>query len=467
MKKTALFLSMIFAAQTAGATEWNILGARAMGMAGANVALAQGAVGSYWNPAALGQVENPSGLQVPVSVHATVPGTTLLGANDLKTLGDNCPTCTQADIDKALHELGAANSGALVNAGAGIDLKFGKIVFFANNFTYAGAKPIVDYGHDTPTTLKSQNLSELAFHGLLLTEFGLGYGHELPWVPGVLVGANLKGLVGRVAYTQISVFQGNDSANDDLKNYKQSFAPAVDVGAFWDVNRTFETIWWRPRVGLTARNINDPKFDESVVGQSQGGLSSKYSLQGNARLGVAISPFHWWNLAADLDLTRNVTALPGVLSQELALGTEINIFNRTWINIPLRAGIRKNIAEKGSKTAVAAGFGLNFLHLIVDVAATATPAMQQIDSVNKSTKIPTDLGAAVQLGIMFGGGQEKKPAPVVENSEPSAAPAVEQAPSPAPATPGSEVDRVKQNAEKAQQELDKAAAPAQTPPANP
>jgi hypothetical protein len=83
-------------------------------------------------------------------------------------------------------------------------------------------------------------------------------------------------------------------------------------------------------------------------------------------------------------------------------------------------GYHKNIAETGSKPAVSAGFGLNFLHIIVDVAATATPALQQVQSVGKSQKVPTEGGAAVQLGFMFGGGQDKKPAAPDQDLGPAA-----------------------------------------------
>ena len=47
-------------ANISAATEWHVLGARSMAMGGSGVALAGGPVGAYWNPAGLGQIENPS-----------------------------------------------------------------------------------------------------------------------------------------------------------------------------------------------------------------------------------------------------------------------------------------------------------------------------------------------------------------------------------------------------------------------
>ncbi len=416
IKTSSLFLSLIFFAQTAHATAWNILGPRAMGMGGAGVALAQGAVGSYWNPAGLGQVENPSGLQVPVSGHVAFSGSLLRGLNDIKTLNDNCPSgpnCQQSDINNAISDLSGPKSGVLADAGAGAELKIKKVTVFANDFVYAAAMPRVDAVNTAPATLVN-NTSALLIHAISVTEFGVGYGRELPWVPGLLVGGNLKVLVGRVGYTKIGAFtvNSNNPFKSLMDNHAQSVQPGIDLGLLWDVNKTFENAWWRPRIGVTSRNINNPRFKESSLGQTDGGYSNKFSLQGNTRAGIAISPMHFWNIAADMDLTRNVTPLGGVLSQEMGIGTEVNVFNRSWINIPLRAGVRRNIAQSDAHTALTAGFGLNFLHLIVDAAGMVTPSYQQSKSVGKSARVPADIGAAVQLGFMFGGEAEKKPEPL-------------------------------------------------------
>ena len=70
---------------SASAEEWNTMGPRAMGMGGAGVALSQGPLASYWNPAALGRAtENSYGLSLPVSVHGALTGDAIAGAKDLK-----------------------------------------------------------------------------------------------------------------------------------------------------------------------------------------------------------------------------------------------------------------------------------------------------------------------------------------------------------------------------------------------
>ncbi|MDE1976284.1 MAG: hypothetical protein KGI84_03360, partial [Elusimicrobia bacterium] len=87
MKKLTIAFSFILAAcAPALAVEWQSFGPRAMGMGGAGVALAQGPVASYWNPAGLGQVENPSGFELPVGAQASINGSLIQGIKDLNQL---------------------------------------------------------------------------------------------------------------------------------------------------------------------------------------------------------------------------------------------------------------------------------------------------------------------------------------------------------------------------------------------
>jgi hypothetical protein len=126
---------------------------------------------------------------------------------------------------------------------------------------------------------------------------------------------------------------------------------------------------------------------------------------------VALSPFHFMNLTADVDVTKNPTLVNGYNSQMAGVGAEINIFNLTWLNIPLRVGIEENLAQSRSPAVITAGFGLNFLHLTLDLAAEVTPSLQTISyqSNNQSTTIsfPSEVGFFGQLGIQFGGGEPK------------------------------------------------------------
>lgn len=416
-KILGLVIAPLFAA-SAFATEWHVYGARAVGMGGAGVAVAQGPLGAYWNPAGLGQAENPSGLQVPFSAHIAVSGPVIEGANDLNEVGKACDTtpgtglCTAANLNAALAKIGAADSGIRADAGLGAAAKIKRLTVFANSLIWVGGFGRADLVNTAlAPTLNENNNSRIVLRGLRVFEFGAGYGRELPWVPGLLVGANLKILAGRAGYADFFVFRQDAGSSNLLKDFdqgaKQSVQPGVDLGVLWDMNKTLP-LPLRPRVGLVAKNINNPKFTNPAQA-TLAGEPSKISLQGQTRLGLALSPLRFWTIAADADLTRNLTPLDGVASQMVGLGTEINVFNRTWLNIPLRAGLSRNMAVKGSKTNLSLGAGLNFLHLTVDASVMWSPTTAQVQTYNENKKFPNEATVGLQVGLVFGGGKGDSP----------------------------------------------------------
>jgi hypothetical protein len=396
-------VTLLSLAVSASATEWQQLGPRALAMGGAGVALPQGAQSAYWNPAQLGLSDNPSGVQIPIGAHMGITGPVLKGANDLNDLGKKCPGagCSDSDVQNALNELNAPNDGIRGDLGTGAGFKMGRASVFVNNFAWVGAKPIIDMAHNTAANL-NQNTSQLRLTGIDVTEFGVAYGHEIPHVPGLNAGLALKGMVGRVGFYGQTVVDEDLAFDKFTKNTKDSFQPGVDLGLLWDVNHTLTNAVWKPRIGFSARNINNPRFKNTDAAIAAG-LPSKYSIQGGLRMGVAVSPLHFWNIAADADLTKNLTAVEGVKSQQVGLGTEVNVFNRSWLNIPLRVGLAKNIADSGSKTALSGGLGFNFIHVNLDVGAQVSPGRVETQSQGKSQKLPTETSVSAQLALLFGG----------------------------------------------------------------
>ena len=216
-------------------------------------------------------------------------------------------------------------------------------------------------------------------------------------------------MFGKTGFDQIRIV-GTDPEDGLLdrfdNNAKTSFQPGLDAGVLWDAKKAFESVWWNPRVGLTARNINNPKFENSDAAKANG-LGNKTSLQGSARMGVAITPLSFWNVAADLDLTKNITSVPGTKSQQFGLGTEINVFNREWINIPLRAGLSRNLADAGGKTSLSGGIGFHVIHVHLDLGVSASPASETVQSEGESKKLPNDMLVGAQLAVLFGGPDKK------------------------------------------------------------
>jgi len=426
MNKRIFFVVVVAAAafltRPGQATEWHVLGARAMGMGGAGVAVAEGPVSAYWNPALLGRSESPSGVQVPVDAHMELTGQFLEGANDVHDISNDCQNssvgpgnglCTQANINAAIAKLNDPSNGLRGDVAAGAHVKIKRLAVFVNNMDYVAAIPKADTVDITPTNFKNGiNNSELLLRGLSVTEIGAGYGRELPFVPGLFVGANLKILVGKAGYHDFFLNQNSAGSSNALNKFLEgantSVQPGVDLGALWNVGRTFDFTFLDPRIGITSRDINNPQFSNPDQAKLAGSPSS-FSLQGNTRLGVVISPFSFWHIAADADLTRNLTPVGGnVASQNVGLGTEVNVFNQSWFNLPLRVGLARNLAQAGSKTSLTGGFGLNFLHFMVDVAAMVSPSTVQIKSDTQQEKIPSNISVAAQIGVLFGGEKETK-----------------------------------------------------------
>jgi hypothetical protein len=398
------------------ATELHVLGGRAMGMGGAGVAAAEGPVGVYWNPATLGRAESPSGAQLPLGAHAELTGDMLEGANDINDIAQVCQRtpgvglCTQPNIDAAIAKLNRPGNGMRADLGGGLALKIKRAAIFVNNLTYLGLVPKADVlaANTLPANFATANQSKVTIRGLSVTELGLAYGHELPFAPGVFMGAAIKALVGKAGYYDMFLRTdepGNNMLSNLQEGAKTSVAPGLDIGALWDLSRSFSYLPMHPRFGLTARNINNPKFDNPDQAKAVGERAN-YPLQSNLRLGAAINPFSFWTVAADMDLTRNLTPVDGVASRQLSLGTEVNLFNRSWFNIPLRAGITRNVAVSGAKTAFTFGSGINLLHFTADLSAMVSPATQQIRSQEKNEKFPSNLAVAAQVGLQFGGGPD-------------------------------------------------------------
>jgi len=260
---------------------------------------------------------------------------------------------------------------------------------------------------DANQTGYNENQSALTLKGASVVEIGVGYGRLFPyvqWIPllkGLKVGANVKYLVGIVGFIEQKLLTGE--AETDIGNIskefdkysKQSTAIGIDLGLLWDKRKTYRT-----SVGLLARNINTPKLKQPDVA-IQAGEGDYYKLEPQLRAGVAFYPlkgFLGWLLAADIDLTKNSTPVSGYDSQLLSVGTEVNLGGRTWFNISARAGAMKNLAEAESKLTFTGGLGLNFLHLVLDLAAAVTPTTTRIAG---GDKIPSSVSAALTLSVNF------------------------------------------------------------------
>jgi hypothetical protein len=288
----------------------------------------------------------------------------------------------------------ATLANALVNQAATNGLTNAAITEAANTLASnaAAAAPIITAGvSGNPYT---NNQTDLTIKGGSFTEIAFGLARPMP-ISGLTVGGNVKLVNGRIGYARFKVLENESGVSDPFKDFtdtmKTSWAPAIDLGAMYDLTKLSEKLPMKPRAGLVMRNINRPSFKNP---ETRGGSSH---LDPQARMGFAISPANFWHIAMDMDLTKNLTPVKGFKSRQLALGTEFNIINRKAFNIPLRAGIMKNVGNSDSHAAYTAGFGLNFLYMHFDVAGVVSSNKVSIDDKN----YPTKAEVSASFGLLF------------------------------------------------------------------
>jgi hypothetical protein len=209
------------------------------------------------------------------------------------------------------------------------------------------------------------------------------------------VGGNLKYLQGKVGYLKQRVWAKDmattsnayDKFND---NVADSSKIAADIGLLYE----FKPI--KTRIGLLARNINKPKFEQPAAAKTDG--LKDYSLDPQLRTGVAFRPATWWLLAADCDLTKNKTPIDKYYSRQFGFGTELNLINGKAFNLALRAGLLKNIAMDDAPYTYTAGLGLNILHVIVELSGGMSSDKVEIQD---GESIPSAAYVNLSLGFNF------------------------------------------------------------------
>jgi hypothetical protein len=238
------------------------------------------------------------------------------------------------------------------------------------------------------------NQSNVTLRGASLTEATVGYGLLVP-IPSFLgnlgLGANFKLVRGQVGYEQVMLANGqtvnaSEAMRDFVNNSKIEVKPAVDVGAQWKTPLPMNT-----RLGLLARNLNSPTFDQPGVGAAAGEPAFKDDLQ--ARAGVALQPLSLLSLAGDVDLSKNATSVPGYSSRNVGAGAEINL----WL-LKLRAGLMKDV-EGGTPLVYTAGIGLRLFMVSLDIGGAVS---SKTVTFSDGTRAPSVIQVGAQFSLLFG-----------------------------------------------------------------
>ena len=238
-------------------------------------------------------------------------------------------------------------------------------------------------------------------------EMSLGYGQRV--IPGLKLGANVKVLTGYTAQSGVMILKDDQDISDILDkaydNKKSNTNLGIDLGALVNFSELLDKeIFLNPQFGLTAKNINGPKFNRPDVPAELVGSPvaaqwnhDKYQLKPQVRGGVAINPIKNITVAADLDLTENDTMIKGINSRQLGVGMEINVFNRPKFHIPLRVGYNTNLASSAVSDYLTAGIGLNMLHFYLELAGAVSTNTGKVDD----TTVPNSAAASLSLGFLF------------------------------------------------------------------
>ncbi|MFH1092957.1 MAG: conjugal transfer protein TraF [Candidatus Omnitrophota bacterium] len=197
------------------------------------------------------------------------------------------------------------------------------------------------------------NTTSASLEGFGLVEIPLSYGKALN--DNLSIGGNIKLMQGSVYGTEVVVFNKNsgDILDDADKNYKESDALGVDLGAMYRIKRL--------NFGLVARNINSPEFEGPTVA---GRKFSDVTLDPSVTAGAAFIPYEGFTLEADYDITKQETMFAGYDAQYFSMGAE-------WLFLrflAFRAGAYKNMAESDIGLVYTAGIGLDLIGIHLDLA---------------------------------------------------------------------------------------------------
>ncbi|OGU12808.1 MAG: hypothetical protein A2075_05480 [Geobacteraceae bacterium GWC2_58_44] len=254
-----------------------------------------------------------------------------------------------------------------------------------------------------------ENKTAVMVKSLAYVEFPLAYGHpfDLGAFGKLGIGGSVKVIRGRVYQSRIQLLDDDDNVESDdildnfTKNFEESNAVTVDLGALWKYQQWLS-------VGVVAKNLTSPTFKSPQLKNQRGEFvdgngnvtaiaiqDEDVKLKPQVRMGVALDPFSWLTIAADLDITENETVLSGLDYTSRNLGGGIELHPFTWFK--LRAGMYKNLSNDDVGPVATAGltFGTRWVNLEVDGAYGLETAQFEEKS------YPKEARAQANLNIQF------------------------------------------------------------------
>jgi len=393
---TAVLFPALLSFSAAALAQAPFVGPRSAGMAGAAVAVADDGSALWTNPA--GFARDP---RLDVDLLA---GGVATNRNDFTAIVDRLSSIDFSRLDSQriaaavsdLKTLGTSGSGVVGSGVAGLAFGKGGWVLGLGDLALAGVYPTVDLVHVLPgndsATGFVNNTSALSFAGLEAREARLAYATSF-FARVLLVGATVRYIQGRTYFLRQRVFDATTTDPAELarkafkENRRDTNRFAFDLGAM--VN-----ILGKARVGLVSTAINEPEF--SVANDphdpTPAGKPAPVRLPRTLRAGVAAEPVGLFTIAADYDLRRTDTLVPGGQSRQFSVGAEVRL-----PVFALRAGTFRDSAAPDPHWAYSAGFGLGIKKLSVNAAVVfSSEGGLSLSSTNRR-----DVGAALDARLRF------------------------------------------------------------------
>jgi len=341
MKKLLVLSLAISLTSSAFALNWQMVGARSMAMGGAGVVTASGTNAQYYNPALLGEAlgeekTDENGFHFGIQME-----TPAIGSNQTATVGDGM---------SYIKELLKKGYTPYANMDIGFGIRRGNFGFSIRNL-------------DVMTIRRIGTTNVALADTAAFTEAAFGYGFHL--FEGVRVGGNFKVIQGTTMERDFRITDNISFGKLMQKSWhhkKLSADWGIDLGAAINLSELFSgNFIFNPDIGFTVKNINTPKFKRperpNGVGVSNWN-TDEYKLKPQYRLGAAIHPIaDRLTIAADVDLNKNETSIPNYDSRQLSAGLEMMVWNGHDLQVPIRFGMNKNMAEDKAPTYITAGFG--------------------------------------------------------------------------------------------------------------
>lgn len=305
------FAALLLLCLPAAAQEWEPLDPRSRGMGNTGIAVAEGPVASWWNPANLAQ-----GSVTPLEFLSSGFGFSVHGSGDVSLEGDilgtvdrvtdlyrelgggsgfqavqnrlNAGTATAQDLREAVavidavSDLGAEGVGARALGGAALELRLGSFGVFYRDVTSGGVDPFFDFG--SISALSSTSLA---------TFFGQFAGGALS-AAGTALSSRIQ--------AETTLGAADNDTDTVLDADELAFQAQQSVGD---------------------AGISDPTFQENYLAVvnatvANAGGSSGNTLYSNGS-GIEISGIRLRETGVSLGLPLHLIALPGIPSLNLGV----------------------------------------------------------------------------------------------------------------------------------------------------